>query len=92
MGGADWSQHPFDGKQEYRKFDLGVRPAVYYETKNWRFGVQSHVSLLDTKCKYHPPYDWEHGFGQFYDERYFDPKLGHRYYALDIVATICYHW
>lgn len=48
-GGADWSQHPFDGKQEYRKFDLGVRPAVYYETKNWRFGVQSHVSLLDTK-------------------------------------------
>lgn len=25
-GGADWSQHPFDGKQEYRKFDLGVRP------------------------------------------------------------------
>lgn len=92
-GGADWwLPHPFNGKQEYRKFDLGVRPAVYYETKNWRFGVQSHVSLLDTKCKYHPPYDWEHGFGQFDDERYFDSKLGHRYYAFDIVATICYHW
>ena len=30
--------------------------------------------------------------GQFDDERYFDSKLGHRYYAFDIVATICYHW
>lgn len=29
-GGADWwLPHPFNGKQEYRKFDLGVRPAVY---------------------------------------------------------------
>ena len=26
-GGADWwLPHPFNGKQEYRKFDLGVRP------------------------------------------------------------------
>lgn len=55
--------HPVNGKEEYKKFDLGIRPAVYYETGHWRFGVQSHIGLLDTKCKY-PPYvtDRYHAF------------------------------
>ncbi len=47
--------HPIDGKEEYKKFDLGIRPAVYYETRHWRFGVQAYIGLLDTKRKY-PPY------------------------------------
>ena len=41
-----------NGEKEYRNFDLGLQPALYYETKSWRFGVQAHVGLLDTKCKY----------------------------------------
>lgn len=81
-----------NGEKEYRNFDLGLQPALYYETKNWRFGVQAHVGLLDTKCKYRIPYDWIHNFGQYHDERYDDPRLTSRYYAFDIVATICYHW
>lgn len=86
-----WEHVAYD-KNEYRNFDLGLQPAVYYETGNWRFGVQSHIGLIDTKCKYRKPYDHEHGFGQYEDPRYDDPRLTHRYYAFDVVATINYHW
>lgn len=65
--------HPIDGKEEYKKFDLGIRPAVYYETRHWRFGVQSYIGLLDTKRKY-PPY------------------VTDRYHAVDVVATVNFHW
>lgn len=89
---AQSSENVASGKAEYRDFDLAFRPAVYYETGNWRFGVQSYISVLDTKCKYRPPYDHEHGFGTFYDERYDDPRITQGYHAFDVVATINYRW
>ena len=83
----------FIGNEDlFRKFDLAVQPGVFYEMKNWKFGVQSHIGLIDTKCKYPKPYDYDHGFGQFDQSYYDDPDLTKPYYAFDVVATICYHW
>lgn len=80
------------GEDMFRKFDFAVQPGVYYELKNWRFGVQSHIGLIDTKSKYPKPYDFEHGFGQYDLSYYDDPDLTKSYFSLDVVATICYHW
>ena len=73
-GWVPW--HPFEGEKMYKGFDVGIRPAVYYETENWRFGVQSHIGLLDIKCEYST----------------YSGRLGDPYHAFDLVATINYHW
>lgn len=40
---------PVNGAPEYKHFDLGLEPAVYFELKHWRWGVKYHVGLLNTK-------------------------------------------
>lgn len=80
------------GSPKVRDFDLGLQPAIYYETGNWRLGIQSHISLLDTKCKYTRPYDFEHDFNQNPDPRWEDSRWKDSYYAFDIVATFNYFW
>ncbi len=40
---------PVNGAPEYKHFDLGLEPAVYFELKHWRWGLKYHVGLLDTK-------------------------------------------
>ena len=47
-------KNPLDGKKEYKNFDLGLRPGVYYESNHWRFGVHSHIGLLNSKREYTP--------------------------------------
>lgn len=75
--GTGWHPwHPYEGEKMYKSFDVGIRPAVYYETRNWRFGVQSHIGLLDVKREY----------------TLYGNRLGEAYHAFDVVATINYHW
>lgn len=66
--------------KEYKNIDVGVRPAVYYETGHWRFGVQSHIGMLDIKNKN------DRLLGSY------NPDLDDAYRAFDVVATIIFHW
>ena len=70
----------FSGEKMYKNFDLGIQPAAYYETSRWRFGVQSHIGLLDIKRKY------PSGIGNY------NSNLAKSYHSFDLVATINYHW
>lgn len=72
--------HPFQGEKEYKNFDLGVRPAIYYEIGHLRLGLQSFIGLLDTKRKY--PHS------EYYDSE----KDEKSYHTFSVMATISYHW
>ena len=66
--------------KEYKNIDVGVRPALYYDTGHWRFGVQSHIGMLDIKNKN------DRLLGSY------SPDLDDAYRAFDVVATINFHW
>lgn len=79
--GTEWCpQHPYWGMKEYKNIDVGVRPAVYYETGHWRFGLQSHIGMLDIKNKN------DRLLGSYISD------LDDPYRAFDVVATINFHW
>lgn len=77
--GKYWNTwNPYEGEKMYKHFDVGIRPAVYYETGHWRFGVQSHVGFLDIKRKFP-----DRPYASFFDNKY---------HAMSLVATVNYHW
>lgn len=77
--GYEWMpSHPFRGQKLYKCYDFGIQPGAYYETQNWRFGVQSYIGLTDIKRKY-PIY-------------YGSNEINDPYHFFDVVATISYHW
>lgn len=77
--GKYWNTwNPYEGEKMYKHFDVGIRPAVYYETGHWRFGVQSHVGFLDIKRKFP-----DRPYASFFDNKY---------HAMSLVATVYYHW
>ena len=77
--GKYWNTwNPYEGEKKYKHFDVGIRPAVYYETGHWRFGVQSHVGFLDIKRKFP-----DRPYASFFDNKY---------HAMSLVATVNYHW
>lgn len=78
MGHEWFPTHPFRGAKLYKSCDFGIQPGVYYETQNWRFGVQSYIGLTDIKRKY-PIYAGS-------------DNLNDPYHFFDVVATVCYHW
>lgn len=63
------------GYKRYKNFDIGIRPGIYYEISHWRFGVQSHIGLLDIKRKYK-------------QESHYNPPILNKYHTFDVTATI----
>lgn len=44
---------PWDSKQIYKSFDVGIQPAVYYQAgRHWRIGVKGHIGLINQCKKY----------------------------------------
>lgn len=67
---------PLNGKKEYKNFDLGIRPGVYYQAGHWRFGVQSYIGLLNIKKNY----------------AYRISNISGSYHFTDIAATVGFHF